>query len=97
MVDRVALILQEDGSFVPEDELVAGEYSVNTRLDQGTVVGENRRGGTSEVRLGPDEYLLLGDNRPLASDSRSWGVVGRERISAVVILRYWPLRRLGRP
>ena len=35
-------------------------------------------------------YLLLGDNPPASSDSRTFGRIPRHRIVGKVIWRYWP-------
>lgn len=40
--------------------------------------------------LGPDQYVVLGDNRPASSDSTSWGALERRFITGYVILRAWP-------
>lgn len=46
------------------------------------------------VRLGADEYFMLGDNRPNSRDSRSFGPVRLDQIIGRVVLRYWPLDSL---
>ena len=55
------------------------------------------------IRLGPDEYYLLGDNSPIAYDSRWWkdtapghqaGAVPRDWIRARVTAIYFPLDRM---
>jgi signal peptidase I len=51
------------------------------------------------VRLGRDEYFVLGDNRSASQDS-SWptfGPVPRNTIFARVVLIVWPFGRFGAP
>ena len=40
-------------------------------------------------------WFMLGDNPPRSTDSRAYGVVPEERIEAVVVACYGPLRRLA--
>ena len=40
--------------------------------------------------LGPDEYLVVGDNREASTDGRTFGSVPREAIEGVVRFRYRP-------
>jgi len=47
--------------------------------------------GDKEFSLGPDEYVVLGDNRTHSSDSRTWGVLPGDFIIGKVLLRAWPL------
>jgi signal peptidase I len=45
--------------------------------------------------LGPDEYILIGDNRNDSIDSRSFGPVKREAIVGKAVFRYLPLSDFG--
>ena len=40
--------------------------------------------------LGPDQYLMLGDNRQFSEDSRCWGVIHRSQIIGRAFAIYWP-------
>ena len=48
--------------------------------------GEPAEGRT----LGPDEYLVLGDNPRQSTDGRSFGPIAGRSIRGVVRWRYWP-------
>lgn len=48
------------------------------------------------VTLGVDEYFVMGDNRARSRDSRAVGPLSRRQITAIVRLRLWPPRRVGR-
>ncbi len=43
------------------------------------------------------EYFMMGDNRDGSCDSRVWGSVPRANLIGPVVLRYWPLERIGFP
>lgn len=47
------------------------------------------------LKIPPDHYFAMGDNRPNSADSRFWGFVPEENIRGPVFLRYWPLNRIG--
>lgn len=50
----------------------------------------------SESRVVPEDmYLVLGDNRIISKDSRSFGFVPMDEIEGSASLRIWPLNRIG--
>lgn len=46
------------------------------------------------VKLGENEYFVLGDNRNSSKDSRSFGPVNRSYVTGKVLLRGWPFDRV---
>jgi signal peptidase I len=50
--------------------------------------------GGLDLRLGPAEYLVLGDHRAASTDGRDFGPVGADALLARVAFAYWPPRRL---
>lgn len=73
----------------------SNKYPAGVELDEAEYIADGiRTGGQMDVHLGPDEYFVLGDNRPASSDSRSWGAVSRDEIIGRTWIRAWPLDRI---
>ncbi len=48
-----------------------------------------------DVYIPVNQYLLMGDNRAYSYDSRSWGLIEKEKITGKAWFIYWPINRLG--
>lgn len=57
-------------------------------LDEPFILHKSRDSGHNE--LGPDEFFVLGDNRPNSDDSHNWGVLHRDEIVGKAWISYWP-------
>lgn len=49
------------------------------------------------IQLNAYEYCVLGDNRTIANDSRSWGPISDTAIRGRVVFTYWPITKFGKP
>jgi len=50
----------------------------------------------NEVKLGSDEYFVLGDNRNNSSDSRVFGVFKKKDIKGITNFRLFPFKSFGK-
>lgn len=62
--------------------------------DTCSVGGVLLREGRS-VKLGFQEYAVLGDNRPFSVDSRFFGIITRKNLLGRVVFRFWPPAKAG--
>ena len=79
--------------FLTEFEIVEEPYNVTFYVppaDWDTEIGV--KGSFDEITLGYNEYFVLADNRKSSDDSRLWGAVKKDEITAKVIMCYFPLR-----
>jgi signal peptidase I len=75
--------------------LQPGHVLVNGRPLQEPYIAAPPRYAMPEVRLGPDQYFMMGDNRNDSNDSHAWGPLDRRRILGRAMFVFWPPERIG--
>jgi signal peptidase I len=79
--------------------LVAGRLEVDGLAVAEPYLDATPGGGAGDLdlRLGEDQYLLLGDHRAASTDGRDFGPVPAAALAGRVRFAYWPPRRLPDP
>ncbi len=76
-----------------------GHPVVNGQIAQEDFIRPCQAGGAcnlpKQIRIPPDHYFMMGDNRGQSDDSRFWGPVPRDWIIGEAFLTYWPPDRIG--
>ena len=49
------------------------------------------------IKIPKGQYFMMGDNRSASCDSRYWGTLPERYIVGKVVMRIWPLSRIGHP
>jgi signal peptidase I len=79
--------------------IVGGRVQVNGRLlDEPYIRPDDNCGICNlpvEIRVPPDHFFMMGDNRGASADSREWGPVRREWLIGQARVTYWPPGRVG--
>ncbi|MBP2100543.1 signal peptidase I [Enterococcus rivorum] len=89
------ILYREDLLYI-NDEVVDENFLVS-EINSSQASGKNYTENLSSMLLNkdgviPDKfYLVLGDNRPYATDSRHYGLVPQKNIMGKVVARYWPI------
>lgn len=81
----------KDGKVLINGRLLDESYLAQTLVTGGSTF---LRDG-EEVSVPEGHYLVLGDNRPASSDSRTWGFVAKDKITGRAWVVYWPPQSAG--
>jgi signal peptidase I len=75
--------------------IVNAEHPEGYTLDETAYLGDANTPGNTQVTLRNGEYFLMGDNRAVSLDSRSFGAVPRTNVIGRVWLRGLPIEKIG--
>ena len=78
---------------VPGDVIVIDSKTVRVNgvlLNEPYIMAPMNLTGNKLV-VPPNEYFVMGDNRPVSDDSRDWGFVPKNYIVGKAVLVYWPI------
>ena len=70
--------------YITTEQQKEGTLSISNAEDKGVTLGTGR-----SFTVPKDEYFVLGDNREVSNDSRSYGFVPRSKILGVVKVPFW--------
>lgn len=76
-------------------EIVNGKVSINDKELNETYIDNLSGQSFSKLTLAPDEYFVLGDNRPVSKDSRMFQALPKKLIIGRVWFRGWPMDRIS--
>jgi signal peptidase I len=58
-------------------------------------IGEQSCTMRGSIKVPPDHYFMMGDNRGASDDSRYWGPVPRDWFIGGAFATYWPPKKIG--
>ena len=83
--------LPEEHVVIKNGAVFIGMGETTRRLEEPYISDLQITSGFLNITLGPDQYLVLGDNRGNSLDSRSWGPVKRSEIVGLARMRILPI------
>ena len=96
-IKRIIGVPGETVKFINGDVVIYNsEHPNGFNLDETRyLITDDKPQETVVLKLGEDEYFVLGDNRLVSSDSRRFGPVHKNSIVGRAWFRGWPLDRVG--
>lgn len=83
------IYISEEGDVYINDELLEEKYLVEG-------LKTPRMGDVYDVVVPEGYVFVMGDNREGSKDSRSFGAIPIDRVEGKVVIRIWPLNKIGK-
>ena len=94
--DRIAQALGQSGQAVI---LTPGRVWVNDKPQEEPFAREDPDydypGDGTSLKLEPNQFFMMGDNRNHSADSHYWGPLEKNRVIGKAVCVFWPLGRMG--
>lgn len=84
------ITLKEGVFYINDKKLNESYISDDMVTAEGAFLGEG-----ASVIIPEDHFFVAGDNRPHSSDSRTWGLITKNKITGRAWLLYFPINRAG--
>ncbi|MFN7208997.1 MAG: signal peptidase I [Aggregatilineales bacterium] len=86
--DFIKRVIGLPGEYV---QIIEGRVYINGVLLEEPYIERFCTSCNGTWQVGPDEYFVLGDNRPSSHDSHAFGPIKRSLIVGQAWIRYWPV------
>lgn len=79
-------------------EIRGGKTYVDGKpLKESYVSKDGSQDNLGPTKIPPEQYFVMGDNRPRSSDSRRFGPIPRKNILGKIFIVWWPLNQVHVP
>lgn len=93
-IKRIIGLPGETVSISSENTTITTTDKKTIHLNENFVTNKDTRPFQQTTTLGAGQYFVMGDNRPVSSDSRIWGVLDKQYIIGTPVVSLYPLSTL---
>ena len=93
-IKRIIGLPNETVSVTPDAVQITEPSGATETLNEPYLTNRGN-GNPQTVVLGPDQFFVMGDNRPDSYDSRAWGPVPRANLVGRALVRLLPVNHMG--